>query len=223
MIDINAKIEAIRIKHFINLLKNFNRIEYQYGLKWIKFKMKNYINNINIIPDESCNNKYYENIKKIIDENRSEVNEMMNKNLSMNLKSIYSVLKKKKEISPEIEKNCLLNYMDWKLVYKKILHKKLQSKLKIFNYKLLFKALSVKEKFYKSKKCSICCKEIDDLYDHLYFQCPKLIAYCDTILKKEDIIRLNKDNLLYFKNIDEKEIYYFQDLNMTYIIYILKH
>ena len=83
--------------------------------------------------------------------------------------------------------------------------------------------LSVKEKFYKSKKCSICCKEIDDLYDHSYFQCPKLIAYCDTILKKEDIIRLKKDNLLYFKNIDEKEIYYFQDLNMTYIIYILKH
>jgi hypothetical protein len=36
-----------------------------------------------------------------------------------------------------------------------------------------------------------------------------MIAFCDTILKKEDIISLNKDNLLYFKNIDEKEIYYF--------------
>ena len=143
----------------------------------------------------------------------------MNKNLSMNLKSIYNILKKKKEISPEIEKNCLLNDMDWKLVYKKVLHKKLQSKLKIFNYKLIFKALSVKERFYKSKKCSICCKEIDDLYDHLYFQCPKLIAYSDTILKKEDRIRLNKDNLLYFKNIDEKEIYCFS--RFKYDIYNL--
>ena len=97
-----------------------------------------------------------------------------------------------------------------------------------FNYKLLFKAFSGNDScsdswndIYKSKNCSICFKEINDFYDHLYFQCPKLIAYCDTILKKEDIKRLNKDNLLNFKNItDEKEIYYFQDLNMTYNLHI---
>ena len=73
--------------------------------------MKNYINNINIVPYESGNNKYYENIINIIDENRSEVNEIMNMNLFMNSKSIYNVLQKKKEIRPKIEDNCLLNDM----------------------------------------------------------------------------------------------------------------
>ena len=61
-----------------------------------------------------------------------------------------------------------------------------------------------------------------DLIDtdrELYKACPKLIAYCDTILKKEDIIRLIKDNLLYFKNIDEKEIYCFS--RFKYDIYNL--
>ncbi len=80
MIDINSKIEAIRIKQYLYILNNYNRIEYQYSLKWLKFKMKNFISNINIIPYESDYNDYYENIIRTINKNRSVVDEIINKN-----------------------------------------------------------------------------------------------------------------------------------------------
>ena len=69
MIDINSKIEAIKIKHYLYILNNFNRIEYQYSLKWLKFKMKKFISNINNIPYESDHNEFYENIIRIINKN----------------------------------------------------------------------------------------------------------------------------------------------------------
>jgi hypothetical protein len=153
MIDINSKIEAIRIKQYLYILNNYKRIEYQYSLKWLKFKMKNFISNINIIPYESDYNDYYENIITTINKNRSVVDEIINKNKYMNLKSIYEMIKRKIEIRPKIEENGLLEEIDWNSVYKKVLYKKLRSKMKIFNYKLLFGALSTKYKFYKTDKC----------------------------------------------------------------------
>jgi hypothetical protein len=101
--------------------------------------MRNFVNNINIIPYpyESSQNNYYENIIIIINQNRSIIDENINKNIFMNLKSIYNIIKKKNEIKPKMEDNCLLNEIVWKTVYKKISNKKLQSKFKLFNYKLL--------------------------------------------------------------------------------------
>ena len=91
------------------------------------------------------------------------------------------MIKKKNEIKPKMEDNCLLNEIVWKTVYKKIFYKKLQSKFKAFNYKLLFKAISVKEKFYRSSHCSLCCRQLQDIYDHLYFNCQKLLIYSETM------------------------------------------
>jgi len=212
MIDINSRISSIRIKQFLSILNNYNRIEYQYGLKWLKFKMRNFVSNINIIPYESPQNNYYENIIIIINQNRSIMDEIINKNIFMNLKSIYNMIKKKNEIKPKIEDNCLLNEIVWKTVYKKIFYKKLQSKFKAFNYKLLFKAISVKEKFYRSSHCSLCCRQIQDIYDHLYFNCPKLLIYGETMLEENTCKRLNKDNFLFFVDVNENEIYSFSVL-----------
>jgi hypothetical protein len=83
------------------------------------------------------------------------------------------MIKRKIEIRPKIEENSLLEEIDWNSVYKKVLYKKLQSKMKIFNYKLLFGALSTKYKFYKTDKCDLCYKEINEkIFDHLYFKFP---------------------------------------------------
>jgi len=226
MIDINSKIEAIRIKQYLYILNNYNKIEYQYSLKWLKFKMRNFISNINIIPYESDYNDYYENIITTINRNRSVVEEIINKNMFMNLKSIYEMIKKKNEIKSKVEENYLIEDINWNFVYKKVLFKKLQSKMKIFNYKLLFAALSSKEKFYKTGKCDLCFKEINEIiFDHLYFKCPKLCAYGEIYLQEELYKRLNKNNLVFFKNINEKEICAFTTFKMDiWNLYImLKH
>ena len=226
MIDINSKMEAIRIKQYLYILNNYNKIEYQYSLKWLKFKMRNFISNINIIPYEPDYNDYYENIITTINKNRSVVEEIINKNMFMNLKSIYEMIKKKNEIKPKIEENCLLEDIDWNFVYKKVLFKMLQSKMKVFNYKLLFAALSSKEKFYKTGKCDLCFKEINEIiFDHLYFKCPKLCAYGEIYLQEDLYKRLNKNNLVFFKNINEKEICAFTtfELDIWNLYIVLKH
>jgi hypothetical protein len=102
----------------------------------------------------------------------------------------------------------------------------LQSKMKVFNYKILFAALSSKEKFYKTGKCDLCFKEINEIIsDHLYFKCPKLCAYGEIYLQEDLYNRLNKNNLVFFKNINEKEICAFTTFKMDiWNLYImLKH
>ena len=81
MIDIFSKIQSIYVKQYIYLLNNHQKVEYQYGLKWLKFKMRKFVKNINSIPgeDESFISEYYENIKNIHDKykrkNRSNTRE----------------------------------------------------------------------------------------------------------------------------------------------------
>jgi hypothetical protein len=98
--------------------------------------------------------------------------------------------------------------------------------MNIFNYKLLFGALSTKYKFYKTDKCDLCYKEINEkIFDHLYFKCPKLCAYGETYLQEDLYKKLNKNNLIYFKNINEKEIYAFSKfkLDIWNLYIMLKH
>ena len=159
MIDINSKIVAIKIKQYLYLLKNYNRIEYQYCLKWLKFKMRDLINNINIIPYETGQNEFYENVIIIINQNRATIDELINKNMQMNLKFIYKMIKAKREINPKIEIINNHREIDWKTVYNKNLFKKLPSRFKIFNYKLLFGVISTRQKIFKMKRCNFCYKQ----------------------------------------------------------------
>jgi hypothetical protein len=76
MIDIFSKIQSIYVKQYIILLNNHQKVEYQYGLKWLKFKMRKFVKNINSIPgeDESFISEYYENIKNILDKYKNRSN-----------------------------------------------------------------------------------------------------------------------------------------------------
>ncbi len=198
MIDINSKIVAIKIKQYLYLLKNYNRIEYQYCLKWLKFKMRDFINNINIIPYETGQNEFYENIIIIINQNRATIDELINKNMQMNLKFIYKMIKAKREINPKIEIINNHREIDWKTVYNKNLFKKLPSRFKIFNYKLLFGVISTRQKIFKMKRCNFCYKQLkEDIIDHLYFKCIKLYSYGELNLCEENFKKLNKNNLIY--------------------------
>ena len=102
MIDIFSKIQSIYVKQYIYLLNNHQKVEYQYGLKWLKFKMRKFVKNINSIPgeDESFISEYYENIKNIHDKYKGKIDLIQEKNLSNNLKAIYIIIKKEEEINP---------------------------------------------------------------------------------------------------------------------------
>jgi hypothetical protein len=209
MIDIFSKIQSIYIKQYIYLLNNHQKVEYQYGLKWLKFKMRKFVKNINSIPgeDESFISEYYENIKNIHDKYKVKIDLIQEKNLSNNLKSIYIIIKKDEEIKPRIENNIFQNDKNWLHIYKKVLYKKIPSKYKIFNYKILFNIVSTTEKFNKSQKCNFCNQENSNILDHLFFKCKKLQAYGESILSGRVFELLNKDNLFYLENIEEDEIF----------------
>jgi hypothetical protein len=100
MIGIFSKIQSIYVKQYIYLLNNHQKVEYQYGLKWLKFKMRKFVKNINSIPgeDDSFNSEYYENIKNIHDKYKVKIDLIQEKNLINNLKAIYIIIKKDEEI-----------------------------------------------------------------------------------------------------------------------------
>ena len=56
--------------------------------------MRDFINNNNIIPYESGQNEFYENIIIIIiiNQNKSIMEELINKNMQINLKLIYKLI-----------------------------------------------------------------------------------------------------------------------------------
>ena len=49
MIEIFSKIESIAVKQYIYLLKNHQKVDYQYGLKWLKFRMRKVVKSFNWI------------------------------------------------------------------------------------------------------------------------------------------------------------------------------
>ena len=112
------------------------------------------------------------------------------------------MIKKDEEIKPRIENEILQNDKNWPNIYKKVLYKKITSKYKIFNYKILFNSISSNEKFNKHQKCNLCNKETNNIFDHLFFKCKKLEAYGESILSKRVFKLFNKDNLFYFTNIE---------------------
>ncbi len=58
----------------------------------------------------------------------------------------------------------------------------------------------------ESSHCPLCCKQIQDIYDHLYLKCRKLLIYSETILQENTFKRLNKEDFLFFKDINKMEI-----------------
>jgi hypothetical protein len=54
--------------------------------------MRDFINNNNIIPYESGQNEFYDYIIIIINQNKSIMEELINKNMQINLKLIYKLI-----------------------------------------------------------------------------------------------------------------------------------
>ena len=50
MINIRAKLMAIRIRNFMYIKRNINRPKYQLSVYWLKFYLRDYLENVNIIP-----------------------------------------------------------------------------------------------------------------------------------------------------------------------------
>ena len=81
MFDINAKLETLRYKNFLEIKENIERPQYQLSIYYTKFLLKNYLTNFNIIP--GCEDVHLPPLF-------SEINK---------------VVKKIREIDKELEKN----------------------------------------------------------------------------------------------------------------------
>ena len=50
MINIRAKLMAISIRNFMYIKRNIKRPQYQFSVYWLKFYLRDYLENFNIIP-----------------------------------------------------------------------------------------------------------------------------------------------------------------------------
>jgi hypothetical protein len=122
MIEIFSKIDSIAVKQYIYLLKNHQKVDYQYGLKWLKFRMRKVVKSLNLIPseDDTIIPEYYENLKRIHNKYKTKIQLIQEKNLNNNLKAIYKILKKNEEIIPIIENGTFQKDKNWQNIYKKV-------------------------------------------------------------------------------------------------------
>ena len=143
-------------------MQNFLTEEYQFGLKFFKFKIKSLLEtlNINLIPIETRFPLFYKNIESSINvflkENKAFIAENNEKCFQ---KKIYQICIKN-DIRNKNELNAKRIY-DWKEIYSRIHHRDLPSNLRALNYKILLNGLPTDDKFNGEKsKCCFCQKKL---------------------------------------------------------------
>ena len=207
MFHLESRLKTINIKNFLYFIKNKNRVFFSISICWLKFYMKDFLNNFNIIPGGSDVERP-EAYKRIIE----DINDLkkINKNFILDSffyksKNIYITISKQYEERAKCEILERENFeIDWKKVYKKNLDKRLSSDLRSTNYKILNRGISSSISFSKNQKCPLCKKENKNLH-HLFLNC-RITKYCFNLVKRNFEFSnkdIKKETLFYYINIDD--------------------
>ena len=139
MLHIESKLKTINIRNFLYIIKNINRSFFCLSIYWLKFCLRDYLTNFNIVPSGRDVDRPVSYRKMILDINDlKEFNKNFIKDKFLNKsKNIYMTFRKKFENQPKCELIRINSNIVWKDVYIKILNKQLNAELRIFNYKIL--------------------------------------------------------------------------------------
>ena len=206
MICINSKVTAILLKQFQNILKNHERVEYQFSIIWLKFLIRKFLKNFNIIPTGNINDTpmYYKNMKLVVEKYKKNLIKSEYFSI-LSLKTIYIRIKLSYEITPRIED--LFRDKDWYEIYKTIMHKKLLSKYKVLNYKIIFNAITIKAKLNKEERSKIKCLFCgvrDPNSFHIFAEC-KITKYI-IITCCPEFNFLNNDSIIFHEKLSIKDV-----------------
>jgi hypothetical protein len=219
MVSVSDKLNTILITNYLYLIKNIERMSYQYCVFWCKFNLKEYLNkNFNIIPcgDVRSTPLYYKELFKCIKNYK-----LINKNFDiekskLKSKKIYNDLIILNGIKPYIFKNN--NEEAMKKVFLKLKLIK-DSDVRSVNYKLLLDALPLNNKFNKNKinKC-LFCKEKNESRDHVFTECEYVSTLFDKIRRKliKGDLKVDEAIIIYGMNINDIDY-----LNISLFKYII--
>ena len=172
MMSVRARIETILFNQFQNIVLNKHKLEYQLGIYWLKFSLKDYhLENFNIIPgglEKDRPDIYAEIIKAA-----NRVNETFpdkKKALKLESKAIYQSLLVKYEKAPKLQ--TLNPSLDWKEVFKLNQFVCRDSNIRSFNYKFLYDAIPCNQRFNNREKikCYFCNNKTEST-SHVFVEC----------------------------------------------------
>ena len=216
---IKSKLKTIVMQQFNYISINYKKPAYNLSVYWLKYKLRGVkLKNYNIIPEGTDEKR--PKIYKFMIETFNEY-EKINKDYKvgkkyLKSKMVYEQFKKSYEVKPKCEE--LGINIDWALIYKKLMHKNMNSKLQEINYKVLNNALSLNMRFSSrlGKKCYLCKKQTEDL-DHLFINCTisnKLFLFFKETTKKFDF-KLNKNSIYYGLGLDFLDNIYISIYKLT--------
>ena len=205
MFHLKAKLETISMQQFNYISRHFKRVCYNMSVYWLKHKLRGVnFQNYNIIPEGSDDERpkiysymieCYEKYKKL------NTNYRIGESI-LNSKIIYEKLRKGYEIRPKYES--LPVALDWNMVNFNLMNKKLDSRLREINFKILNNCLSLNIKYSNRlrKNCVLCKKKTENL-NHLFLECQKSIELFGNVRKllKNNNLTLSSQLVYYSLNI----------------------
>ena len=206
---IEAKLETISMQQFNYITRNYNRVCYNLSVYWLKQKLRSLnFKNYNIIPEGSDKErpKVYSFMIRCMEKYKKINTKYTLGAHILNSKIMYINFRKKYEERPKYEK---LNIkMDWKLVNSKLMNKRLDSKLREINFRVLNNCLNLNIKYPNKfgQKCFLCRKKVETL-EHLFITCHLTKKFFDnvkTLLGKHNLL-LNEDLIYYSSELDSFE------------------
>ena len=206
MFHIESRLKTINIQNFLYIIKNRNRPFFCMSIYWLKFCLREFLLNFNIIPSgEDCERPaaYQKMIMDINDLKKINKDFINDKSLNIS-KNIYLSFKKKFEKTPKCESLERQNFsIIWKEVYSKTLNKQLNSELRVFNYKVLMDGVKLVNKN-QNEKCSLC-KKANESNEHLFVFCRKYIYFFNLIkyMFKKQTVTVKKELILYHEDLEE--------------------
>ena len=172
MMSVRARLETIQYSQFRNIVLNKHTLEYQLGVFWLKFALRDFqLENFNIIPGglEKERPDIYVEIIKAADRVH-EIYSDKKKTLKIKSSEIYKSLLGKYEKEPKIQ--TLNPGIDWKEVFKMNQFACRDSTIRSFNYKFLYDAIPCNQRFNNREKvkCYFCNSKTETTA-HVFTEC----------------------------------------------------
>ena len=210
LFNLESRLKTIILQQFIYITKKYNSPFYALSVYWMKFDMRELkIRNFNITPagNERERPVIYNFMTECVREFKNIDKNFIINSKQYTSKRTYELFSKKYEKTPTWES--LEINLDYLKTYKKIHHKKLNSELRSFNYRIINNSLTLYIKYPLKKKnpCLFCNRKIETR-DHLFLQCTITKNFFDNIKSMFSFLipDRNRRQVYYCENIDGEDL-----------------
>ena len=198
LVKIKAKLQAMQIKHFIEITNNYEKPCNQYAIIWLKFLFRKHglKTNFNNIPyfSESEIPVYYKQL------NKNVKNFIINNNIPLTelsqLKIIYNEVVKQYYIKPKLEQN------GTQIGWNNIQYKCMNPLYREYNYLLAYNAFPYLRNKSATKRCCFCKFKLETP-KHILYECRIVRNLQDRL--KQLIDKWNYNEIIFMHKINKQK------------------